>query len=181
VRPPESGVSLATILEIWSARRRRAHMWAMGHAAPKPIVFPEAAGPDLPEGNNTPLQTCLLGEAGGAPAGCATMARMKRTVPSPGRPSPLLDISRSSGEPVPRLRRTARCGRTGRRPCGVQNKRPHRGRPAARGPRAMAAGGRASEGGLGASTSGNGGAAGPGRAQAARVAGNCRREACPVP
>jgi len=26
---------------------------AMGHAAPKPIIFPEAEGPVLPEGNNT--------------------------------------------------------------------------------------------------------------------------------
>jgi hypothetical protein len=40
-------------------------MWAMGYAAPKPLVFPEAEGAVLPEGNNTPLHTCRLGEEGG--------------------------------------------------------------------------------------------------------------------
>jgi len=42
-----------------------ARMGAMGHAALKPLVFPEAEGPVLPEGNNTPLHTCRLGEEGG--------------------------------------------------------------------------------------------------------------------
>jgi hypothetical protein len=49
--------------------RRRAHVWAMGHAAPKPLVFPEAEGPGVPEGNNTPLPTGLLGEEGGVSGG----------------------------------------------------------------------------------------------------------------
>ena len=40
---------------------------------------------------------------------------------------------RSCGEPVTRLRRTTRCGRTCRRSSWAQNKRPHRGRPLARG------------------------------------------------
>jgi len=44
-------------------------MWAMGHAAPKPIVFPEAEGPVLPEGNNTPLHMCRLGEERGVSGG----------------------------------------------------------------------------------------------------------------
>jgi hypothetical protein len=44
-------------------------MWAMGHAAPKPIVFPEAEGPVLPEGHNTPLHTCRLGEERGVSGG----------------------------------------------------------------------------------------------------------------
>ena len=44
-------------------------MWAMGHAAPKPLVFPEAEGPVLPEGNNPPLHTCRLGEEGGVSGG----------------------------------------------------------------------------------------------------------------
>jgi len=38
-------------------------VWAMGHAAPKPILFPDAQGPVLPEGNNHPLRE-LLGEEG---------------------------------------------------------------------------------------------------------------------
>ena len=44
-------------------------MRAMGHAAPKPLIFPEAEGPVLPEGNNTPLQTWRLGEEGGVSGG----------------------------------------------------------------------------------------------------------------
>ena len=63
----------------------------------------------------------------------------------------------------------------------AQNKRPQRGRPHARGTRAVAEGGRESEGGIGASKSGNGVAAGPGRAKAARVEGNFRREPWPMP
>ena len=38
-------------------------MRAMGQAAPKPLIFPEAEGPVLPEGNNNPLRA-LLGEEG---------------------------------------------------------------------------------------------------------------------
>src|SRR5262249_27146375 len=64
VSPPEPVVSLATIPEMGSAMRRRAHMWAMGHAAPKPRVFPEAEGPGVPEGHNTPLHRCRPGEEG---------------------------------------------------------------------------------------------------------------------
>jgi hypothetical protein len=54
---------------MWSAMRRRANVWAMGHAAPKPIVFPEAEGPVLPEGHNTPLHTYRLGKEGGVSGG----------------------------------------------------------------------------------------------------------------
>ena len=63
----------------------------------------------------------------------------------------------------------------------AQNKRLHRGKPRARGTGALADGGRESEGCIGAWTSGNGVAAGPGRAKAARVDVNFRRESCPVP
>ena len=45
------------------AMRRQANVWAMGHAAPKPLTFPEAQGPVFPEGNNHPLQA-VLGEEG---------------------------------------------------------------------------------------------------------------------
>ena len=180
VSPPEPVASLAPASEMASAMRRQANVRAMGHAAPKPIIFPEAEGPVLPEGNNTLCIRVVWARSGVSPAGCSTMARTKRTAQAPGRPSPLLDPSRSCGEPVTRLRRTARCGRTCRRPCGVQNKRPHRGRPSARGTRAMAEGGRESEGCIGAGTSGNGVAPGPGRAKAARVGVNFRREPCPM-
>ena len=46
-----------------SAMRRQANVWAMGHAAPKPITFPDAQGPVLPEGNTNPLQV-FVGEEG---------------------------------------------------------------------------------------------------------------------
>ena len=35
-----------------SAMRRHANVWAMGHAAPKPLTFPDAQGAVLPEGHN---------------------------------------------------------------------------------------------------------------------------------
>src|SRR5262245_4274034 len=88
------------------AKRRHASVWAMGHAAPKPIIFPDAQGADLLEGYND--LTVRWARRGTYPAGCSTMARTKRTAQAPGRPSPLLDTSRPPGEPVSRLRRTTR-------------------------------------------------------------------------
>src|SRR5215831_16045536 len=69
VSPPGPVASLATVPERASAMRRYANVRAMGHAAPKPIIFPEAEGPVLPEGNNTPLHTCRRGEEGGVSGG----------------------------------------------------------------------------------------------------------------
>ena len=46
--------------------RRRANVWAMGHAAPKPIVFPEAEGPELLEGYN---DLSVSGRGGGYVSG----------------------------------------------------------------------------------------------------------------
>src|SRR4029450_4003569 len=88
---------------------------------------------------------------------------------------------RWSGEPVTRLRRTARGGRTCRRPPWAQNKRPHRGKPPARGTGAVADGGRESEGCIRARTSGNRVTPGPGRAKAARVGVIFWRDPCPTP
>src|SRR5262249_19107794 len=73
---------------------------------PKLILFPEAQGAELPEGNNDPCENWA--RRGTSPAGCSTMARMKRTAQAPGRPSPLLDTFRLRGEPVSCLRRTTR-------------------------------------------------------------------------
>ena len=81
-------------------------MWAMGHAAPKPITFPDAQGAELLEGYNG--LSVRWARRGTYPAGCSTMARTKRTAQAPGRPSPLLDPSRLRGEPVSYLRRTTR-------------------------------------------------------------------------
>src|SRR4029434_2991915 len=87
-----------------SAMRRRANMWAMGHAAPQPIGFPEAEGPDLPEGNNTPLQRCRPGEEGHVSGGVFDHGTYEEDGPvtwealaSP-RPIP---VSRSTGDPSP--------------------------------------------------------------------------------
>ena len=44
-------------------------MWAMGQAAPKPRVCPEAEGPVVPEGHHTPRHTYFLGKEGGVSGG----------------------------------------------------------------------------------------------------------------
>src|SRR6267143_799544 len=77
--PPEPVASLAPASEMASAMRRQANVWAMGHAAPKPITFPDAQGPDLPEGNNG--FSVWWARSGPYPAGCSTMARTKRMAP----------------------------------------------------------------------------------------------------
>src|SRR4030095_10056798 len=98
----------------------------------------------------------------------------------PGSPSRLLASSRFCGEPVPRLRRTTRSRAHVLSASEAQKKRPQRGRPHARGTRAVAEGGRESEGCIGATTSGNGGTPRPGRATGARVGVNFGREPCPM-
>src|SRR5262249_17036288 len=112
--PARPVASLATVAERPSAMRRQAHVWAMGHAAPKPLTCPDAQGPDLPEGNKG--FSVVGARRGPYPAGCSTMARTKRTAPAAGRDAPLLDTLRCGGEPGTRLRRTTRGGRTCRRP-----------------------------------------------------------------
>ena len=106
VSPPKPVASLATASEMGSAKRRHASVWAMGHAAPKPLTFPEAQGAELPEGHNDPCENWA--RRGTSPAWCSTIARTKRTAQAPGRPSPLLDTFRPRGEPVSCLRRTTR-------------------------------------------------------------------------
>jgi hypothetical protein len=98
----EPGDDLSNGVGAAEARERVGH----GHAAPKPIAFPEAQGAGLPEGHNDPCENWA--RRGASPAGCSTMARTKRTAQAPGRPSPLLDTFRLRGEPVTRLRRTTR-------------------------------------------------------------------------
>src|SRR5262250_1461710 len=165
---------------MWSAMRRRANMWAMGHAAPKPIVFPEAEGPVLPEGNNIPLHRCRLGEEGGVSGGVFDHGTYEEDGPvtwealaSP-RYTP---VWRRAGDPSP-THDTWRAHVSSA--SKAQNKRPQRGRPHARGTRAVAEGGRESEGCIGARTSGNGITPGPGRAKAARVGVNFGRAPCPM-
>jgi len=87
-----------------AAMRRYANVRAMGHAAPKPLIFPEAEGPVLPEGNNTPLHTWRLGEEGGVSGGVFDHGTDEEDGPgtwealaSP-RPIPVL---RRAGDPSP--------------------------------------------------------------------------------
>ena len=91
----------------------------MGHAAPKPIVFPEAEGPVLPEGHNTPLHTYLLGKEGGVSGGVFDHGTYEEDGPVTWEALASPDTFRRDGEPVTRLRRTARCGRTCRWPLGA--------------------------------------------------------------
>src|SRR5215470_14537702 len=163
-----------------SAMRRYANVRAMGHAAPKPLIFPEAEGPVLPEGHNTPLHTCRLGEAGGVSGGVFDHGTYEEDGPgtwealaSP-RPIPVL---RRAGDPSPTHDTLGSARVVGPQ---AQHKRWHRGRLLARETGAVADGGRGSEGGIRAWTSGNGVPPGPGRAQAARVDVTFRRAPCPM-
>ena len=79
-----------------------------------------------------------------------------------------LPVWRRAGDPSPTHDTLAGARVVGHR---EQHKRPQRGRPLARGTGAVAEGGRESEGGRGAMTSGNRVTPGPGRAQADRVEG----------
>jgi hypothetical protein len=51
----------------------------VGHGAcgPETSSLPEAEGPDVPEGNNTPLPMGRPGEEGGVSGGCSTMAHRR--------------------------------------------------------------------------------------------------------
>jgi hypothetical protein len=146
-----------------------------GAGGPETSHLPGGRGAGCPCRQQHPL-AYVWARRGVSPAGCSTRARTQRTAQAPGRPAPLLDPSRSGGEPVPRLRRTTRwCAHVS----SAQHKRWHRGRPRARGTGAVADGGREAEGCIRAWTSGNGGTPGPGRAQAARVEVSFSRAPCP--
>ena len=67
--PPEPVARLAPVVETRPAMRRQTHVRAMGHAAPKPLVFPDAEGPVVLEGNNIPLRKRLWGEEGSVSGG----------------------------------------------------------------------------------------------------------------
>src|SRR5712691_8054116 len=89
----------------------------------------------------------------------------------------LIPVERRAGDPSPTHDTLASARVVGHR---AQNKRPHRGKPPARGTGAVADGGRESEGCIRARTSGNRITPGPGRAKAARVGVNFRRAPCPM-
>jgi hypothetical protein len=90
------------------------------------------------------------------------------------RPIP---VWRRAGDPSPTHDTLVSARVVGHR---AQTQRSQRGRPLARGTGAVAEGGRASEGGIRAWTSGNGVTPGAGRAQAARVEVIFRRDPWPM-
>ena len=119
-------------------------MWAMG-MRPRNLCFPDAEGPVFPEGNNHPRRECV-GEEGRVSGGVFDHGTYEEDGPvtwealaSP-RPIP---ASRRAGDPSP-THDTVRA-HVSAAPW-AQNKRPHRGRPLARGTGAVAEGGRESEG-----------------------------------
>jgi hypothetical protein len=118
-----------------------------------------------------------MGEGRFAPDGVSDHGTQEEDGPGTWEALAFLDNFRShgeSGDPSP-----APLAQADRAP-GGEEKRPHRGRPPARGTGAGADEARESEGCTVASTSGNGLAPGPGRAKAARVDVSFRREPCPT-
>ena len=128
----------------------------MGHAAPKPIAFPDAEGPVLPEGNNHPRREFFWARGAGIRRGVRPWHARRGRPRNLGGPRLSSTKPRLRGEPVTRLRRTTRWRAHVSSAAEAQKKRPQRGRPPARGTGAVAKGGRESEGCIRAVTSGNG-------------------------
>jgi len=151
--------------------------WECG---PETYAFPDAEGPVFPEGNNHPRRE-FLGEEGMVSGGVFDHGTHEEDGPvtwealaSP-RHTPVM---RGAGDPSP-THGTLRTHVSSAQE--AQNKRPHRGRPLARGTGAVAEGGRESEGCIRALTSGNRVTPGPDRAKAARVGVIFWRDPCPTP
>jgi hypothetical protein len=107
VRPPEPVARLVPFVETRAARRRQASGRAVGRRPRNLSTVRRPRVLDCIAGNNGPVRR--VGAKGGVAGGVvSTSARTQRTVPYPGRPSPRLDTPRFGGEPVTRLRRTAR-------------------------------------------------------------------------
>ena len=125
-----------------------------GTAAPKPLLPGCRAGWISSKAITVPGAHWARG--GLYLAAGSTTAGTKRTVPSPGRPSPLLDTPRLGGEPVTRLRRTARMREYVSSASRGTGQASASREATARGTGAVTEGGRESEGGRGAVRSGNG-------------------------
>jgi len=100
----------------------------MGHAAPKPITFPDAQGAELLEGyNDLSVRWARRGYVSGGVFDHGTYEEdgpgTWEALASP-RPIP---VSRSTGDPSPTHDTCAGARVVG--PSGAQNKRLHRGRP----------------------------------------------------
>ena len=175
VSPPGPVASLAAFPATGALMRRHANVWAVGHAASKPMTSraPRALDP-LKATADSPKWA----RRDPHPAGSSTTARAKRTAQQPGRPLLFPEEVRSHGDPVNPLRRAA-CPRAHALPApsGAQKKRPRRGRPKARDDRSR---GRREQGSRRAAYElrrrGTGMASGPGRAKAARVDVSSRRD-----
>jgi hypothetical protein len=79
-------------------------MGAMGHAAPTPLVFPDAEGPVVPEGTHPPWHPGLLGEEGGVSGGVVDHGTDAEDGPVPwealASPRPI-PVERRAGAPSP--------------------------------------------------------------------------------
>src|SRR4029453_1077792 len=84
VSPPEPVASRALVVETRAAKRRQASRWAMGHAAPKPLAFPEAEGPVFPAGNHHPRRELFLGREGLVSGGVCAQGTHAEDGPVPG-------------------------------------------------------------------------------------------------
>ena len=153
--PAQPVASLAPFAVTRAAKRRHASVWAVGSSLEK-LDMPGAEGVVIPEGDGG--RSVRWARNGSHPAGSWTTARRKRTAQAPGRPSFSSTTTGATENPVILLRRL----RAADRAAGGKEKRPHRGRPQARGTGAAADGARESEGCKVAWTLGNGVAPGPG-------------------
>lgn len=182
--PAQPVVSLATAVATSPAMRRRASEWAVGYAATKFILILGAQDVGLSEGESSLPVRWARGES--TRRGVRPRHADKRTAQAPGRPTFFLEKIRNYGAPVIQLRRAVRPWRRAQPAdpthVGIRKEQASTSRYATRKGRPKRWRRRAgeSEGRIGALTSGNEVALGPGRAKAARVARNVRRKPCPM-
>ena len=161
-----------------SAMRRHANVRAMGHAAPKPITFPDAQGAELPEGHNS--LSVQVGEERPVSGGVFDHGTYEEDGPGTWEAlaSPrLIPVLRRAGDPSPTHDTLGE--RTCRRPQGTEQalriEVGHRqGEPE---PWPTEAGSRRAAYERG--RRGTGGTPGPGRAKAARVDGDLQERTMP--
>jgi hypothetical protein len=154
VSPPEPVASLAPFLETRAAMRRQAHVGAMGRR-PRNLCVPDAEGPGVPEGNKNPRRGSV-GRGGVVSGGVFDHGTHDEDGPvtwealaSPRR----IPVRRRVGDPSPTHDPSAGTRVVG--PRGTDQASASR-EATARGTEAGADGGRESEGGIRAVTSGNG-------------------------
>ena len=182
--PAQPVVSLATGVATPPAMRRRTSEWAVGYAATKSRISRVPKTLDCRKAKTPP--SVRWARRGSTRRGVRPRHATKRTAQAPGRPTFFLEKIRNQGAPVIQLRRAVRPWRRARpadpAQVGIRREQASTSRYATRKGRPKRWRRRTgeSEGRIGALTSGNEVALGPGRAKAARVARNVRRKPCPM-